>query len=201
MDHSAHWWNRLGKLAQPQHTSYMTQPQIERRGRAENERARIVDREKDEGRKKEREVWWKTKRNHWNCWQGIHKLCWLSKQVSICVRIVIQALHIHTRTHKEGWYLAKASAFKIIIQTQIVKILLNMLFMSADTDNITVISVFPNTCLVHYHHLTQILPVDLLLVQKIIYQNIWNNSITWAFKQTHTSVFPHTFHKDPVSPF
>lgn len=46
MEHSAHCCNRLGKLAESQHTSYMSQPQTERGGGAESERARLVEKER-----------------------------------------------------------------------------------------------------------------------------------------------------------
>lgn len=66
MEHSAHCCNRLGKLAEAQHTSRMSQPQtgtVESKTRGERERER------------DRVVWEKTKKNHWSCWQGIIELC------------------------------------------------------------------------------------------------------------------------------
>ncbi|CAK6951946.1 Hypothetical predicted protein [Scomber scombrus] len=37
MQHSAHWCNRLGKLAESQHTSNVTQPQTEREGPSQDQ--------------------------------------------------------------------------------------------------------------------------------------------------------------------
>lgn len=48
MEHSARWCNRLGKLAQSQHTSNMTTTNRER-GRAESEKARLMKWERESG--------------------------------------------------------------------------------------------------------------------------------------------------------
>lgn len=45
-EHSARRRNRLGKLAESQHASYMTQPQTEGGRGEESERARLAERER-----------------------------------------------------------------------------------------------------------------------------------------------------------
>lgn len=56
IEHSAHWCNRLGKLAESQHTSYMTQPNRERGGGAESAKARLGGRESERLGRKQRET-------------------------------------------------------------------------------------------------------------------------------------------------
>ncbi len=47
IERSAHWCNRLGKLAESQHTSYMTQLQTEREAGAQSVCRRGSERQKE----------------------------------------------------------------------------------------------------------------------------------------------------------
>ncbi len=98
MEHSAHWCNRLGKLAESQHTSDMTQPQTEE-----------GDRERERFGRKQRETTGAAGR------ELVSSADYQSK--SAFVSTSWSRSHTLRHIHKADRCTTKARAFKLIIQT------------------------------------------------------------------------------------